>query len=146
MIIKECPNCNYENTINSSFCGLCQRDIKEIEGSESKIKRIHNSDIYPPNNASEQYRYPYVAPSEPLNFYHFVSILGFVCSMLGIFVFAVVLLPIAIIASAIGFVKKQLNGLAIAGLIISIVALVIKIFVLLDRYEVIPYWMTRGIF
>lgn len=56
-----------------------------------------------------------------------MAVAGFVCGVVGLFLFGIVLGPLAIIFSAIGLSKsnkegRPLRGLAIAGLVLGIVA------------------------
>ena len=73
-------------------------------------------------------------------------LIGFISSLVGLFWSSIFLLPIGIICSVIGFIGNKTNGLAIAGMVISIIAFIVKIAVLLNEAGVIPEWVTRGLF
>jgi len=58
-----------------------------------------------------------------------MAVAGFVCGIVGLFVFGIVLGPLAIVFSAIGLSKsnkegRPLRGLAIAGLVLGIVGVI----------------------
>lgn len=58
-----------------------------------------------------------------------MAVAGFVCGIVGLFVFGIILGPIAIVFSAIGLSKSKkegrpLRGLAIAGLVLGVVAVI----------------------
>lgn len=57
------------------------------------------------------------------------AITGFILSIVGLFVFSIILSPLAIIFSALGL-KSDKKGLAIAGLIIGIVGLILWLLLL----------------
>ena len=57
------------------------------------------------------------------------AIAGFVLSIVGLFIFAIILSPLAIIFSALGL-KSDKKGLAIAGLVIGILGLVLWLILL----------------
>lgn len=120
-MVKVCPVCGYKNKSDANFCGKCNADLKEttaIEVIKEKLWSVFDT----------------------------VSIIGFVAAIFGIFIYAVILLPIGLVASVLGLKSRILKGLSIAGIIISVIAVVIKILVVLYTYDLIPQWITQGIF
>jgi len=76
-------------------------------------------------------------------------IIGFVLAVVGIFAYAFILLPAGIGFSIIGFVKRtnaRTLGLSIAGIVVGVVACLIKIGMVLNELGVIPDWLSAGIF
>ena len=76
-------------------------------------------------------------------------IIGFVLAVIGIFAYAFILLPASIGFSIVGFVKRtnaRTLGLSIAGIVVGVVACLIKIGMVLNELGFIPDWLSAGIF
>ena len=76
-------------------------------------------------------------------------IIGFVLAVIGIFAYSFLLLPASIGFSIVGFVKRtnaRTLGLSIAGIVVGVVACLIKIGMVLNELGVIPDWLSAGIF
>jgi len=76
-------------------------------------------------------------------------IIGFVLAIVGVFAYAFILLPASIGFSVVGFVKRtnaRTLGLSIAGIVVGVVACLIKIGMVLNELGVIPDWLSAGIF
>ena len=76
-------------------------------------------------------------------------IIGFVLAVVGIFTYAFILLPASIFFSVVGFVKRtnaRTLGLSIAGIVVGVVACLIKVGMVLNELGVIPEWLSAGIF
>ena len=125
-MVKVCPRCGYENREDANFCGVCHEDIINIVPVDALGLPMKKEKTW--------------------SIFDTISIAGFVLSILGIFVYAIILLPVALIASVIGLKSKILKGLSISGIIISVIAVVVKILVVLYTYDLIPYWIMQGIF
>ena len=83
----------------------------------------------------------------PFTWWDLLSILGFVSSIVGIFAVSIILHPIAVLASTFGFRRgSRFRGLAATGFILSIVAGVVSIVISLWQADIIPHWITEGIF
>ena len=118
--MKVCPNCHMSiANDNATFCTRCGADISNVIPQYNTFVQV------PPY----QPPMPYVAP--PKKSFKWSSIF---------------LLPLGIICSVIGFIGNKTNGLAIAGMVISIIAFIIKIAIVLNEMGVIPEWVTRGLF
>lgn len=74
-----------------------------------------------------------------------LTVLGFVASIVGFFQIALILEPIALVSALVGFLKgKRSKGLAVAGFVISVIALLIKLFETLYRNGIVPSWLVAG--
>jgi len=76
-------------------------------------------------------------------------IIGFVLAIVGVFVYAFLLLPISIGFSVVGFVKRtnsRTHGLSLAGIVVGVVACLIKVGLVLNELGLIPKWLSAGIF
>ncbi len=74
-----------------------------------------------------------------------LTVLGFVASIVGFFQLALILEPIALVSALIGFLKgKRSKGLAVAGFVISVIALLIKLFETLYKNGIVPSWLVAG--
>ena len=74
------------------------------------------------------------------------TIFGFVSSVIGCFWASVLLLPIGLVFSIIGYRGDRTRALAVAGIVIAAVGLLVKIMMILYRADILPYWFTDGIF
>ncbi len=125
-MVKICPNCGLSNKEEANFCGNCNMDLKELPPVEGML----------------------TIKSEGVGwtFFDTLSIFGFVAPIFGLFAYAVILLPLGFILSLLGLKSKYLKGLSIAGLVVSLLAGIVKIMILLYEYDLIPYWITEGVF
>lgn len=73
------------------------------------------------------------------------TVLGFVSSVVGYFFASVLLLPLGLIASIVGFRGDRNRGLAVAGIVISAVGVMIKVMLILSQAALLPDWFTNGI-
>ena len=88
-------------------------------------------------------------PKRPFTITDAYIIIGFVLAVVGIFAYAFILLPASIGFSVVGFVKRtnaRTLGLSIAGIVVGVVACLIKIGMVLNELGVIPDWLSAGIF
>ena len=75
--------------------------------------------------------------------------MGFVLAIVGIFAYSFLLLPVSIGFSVVGFIKRtnaRTLGLSIAGIVVGVVACLIKVGMVLNDLGVIPDWLSAGIF
>ena len=100
--------------------------------------------VYPP------YYYPPVQRQKrPFTITDAYIIIGFVLAIVGIFYYAYILLPASIGFSVVGFVKRnnaRTLGLSLAGIVVGVVACLIKVGMVLSELGVIPDWLSAGIF
>ena len=107
------------------------------------------------NPSSYNYQQPYYYPpyanreKQPFTITDAYIIIGFVLAIVGVFAYAFILLPASIGFSVVGFVKRtnaRTLGLSIAGIVVGVVACLIKIGMVLNELGVIPDWLSAGIF
>jgi len=90
-----------------------------------------------------------VKEKQPFTITDAYIIIGFVLAVVGVFSYAFILLPASIGFSVVGFVKRtnaRTLGLSIAGIVVGVVACLIKIGMVLNELGVIPDWLSAGIF
>jgi len=76
-------------------------------------------------------------------------IIGFVLAVIGVFTFSFILLPASIGFSVVGFLKRtnsRTHGLSIAGIVVGVVAILIRVGSVLHDFALIPAWLSAGIF
>ncbi len=73
------------------------------------------------------------------------TILGFASSVIGYFWASLVLLPLGLVTSLIGFKGNKTRALAVAGIVVSAIGLLIKLMMILNDASWLPYWITNGI-
>ena len=127
--MKKCIGCGRIINDDHAFCGSCGG--KEfISVPEQPIP------IVPP-----------VTYKKEFTKFDLFTVLGFVSSIIGFFQIALILEPIALVSSLIGFLKgNRSKGLAVAGFVISVIALLIKLFDTLNQNGLIPKWLFAGTF
>ena len=99
----------------------------------------------------QPYYYPQIVqrPKQQFTITDVYIIIGFVLAIVGVFAYAYILLPVSIGFSVVGFVKRtnaRTLGLSIAGIVVGVVACLIKIGLVLNELGVIPDWLSAGIF
>ena len=133
--MKNCLNCGAVNKDENNFCCGCGSTAftnPSAENLGSPIRAAAPVQNIPYNN------------NIPTKFDLF-TIFGFVASIIGAFVIALILEPLALVSAIIGFVKgKRFRGLAIAAIIIAVIALLIRLFVTLHNLGTIPEWLITG--
>lgn len=130
LIMKTCVKCNSLNKDDNNFCNTCgcSEFVAAPEGVQAPVQpaHIHKKDY---------------------TMYDLFTIFGFVSSIIGFFVIALVLEPLSLAASIAGFARgKRWRGLAIAAIVISAIGLLIRLFVTLYDIGAIPQWLITGTF
>lgn len=142
--MKYCKNCGAENNDENIFCFNCRCENFNPAGQTvPPAAQVSAPPIYnvpaPP---------VYMIPEKPkalLGIFELLTVLGFVCAVVGMFSISMILHPIGVIASIIGFVNgKRYRALALAGTVISIVGGIIYLVVSLYQNGVLPEWITFG--
>lgn len=127
--MKKCINCGRILNDEHAFCGSC--------GGSEFIPVIEQN--IPVNTTAH--------PKKEFTRFDLFTVLGFVSSIIGFFQIALILEPIALVSSLIGFLKgNRSKGLAVAGFVISVIALLIKLFDTLNSNGLIPKWLFAGTF
>ena len=155
--MKYCKNCGTENNDENVFCFNCR--------CESFNQAVQSGQPGQPGQAGQpgqpalhkasapMYSMPvpppvYMVPEKsktPLGIFELLTVLGFVCPIVGMFRISMILHPIGVISSIIGFVQgKRYRGLALAGTVISVVGGIIYLVISLYHNGVLPEWITFG--
>lgn len=141
-------NCGKDNRNENQFCSTCGGTNFEAPYSTDE-----------PASATGQIQQPPVKPEQPVpvmpppmparkpfNFFDVMTILGFVSSIVGMWVVGFILEPIGVIASLLGFFKgTRYKGLAAAGIVIAIIAFIIRLIMVLYDNNVIGRWAVDGL-
>lgn len=164
--MKYCKNCGAENHDENKFCFNCRcenfSDLRP-EGAELQSAPAAQPIAPPPNfntppMGAPGVPRPFNAPppppqfmpmpprlKKPLGIFELLTILGFVCSIVGMFSISMILHPIGAVSSIIGFVNgKRFRAIALAGTIISIVGGIIYTVFSLYHNGMLPEWITYG--
>ena len=88
--------------------------------------------------------FPNMSPRREDTWKDICTIVGFISSIAGLFTFWVVLCPMGLLTSCLGYRGNHTRGLAVAGIIISLLAIAIKIGFILYHLDVLPSWLTDG--
>lgn len=73
------------------------------------------------------------------------TVLGFTASVVGYFFTSLVLLPLGLVSSLLGFRGDRTRGLAVAGIVLSVIGLLIRLMVVLSDNGLLPDWITAGV-
>ena len=95
--------------------------------------------IYPPLPG------PPHLPRKTFTWMDVCTVLGFVASIVGYFYTSIILLPLGLASSIVGFRGDKTKGLAVAGIVISVIGLLIRLMVGLYENDLLPYWVTSGL-
>lgn len=126
-------------------CGNSLENAELVEDTDERSQPYYNQQYLPPvNMISNRIMENYKPKAYKWN--DVFALLGFVLSIFGLFWFSVILLPLAAIFSSIGFIGDRSKGIAVAGMVISIVCICIRIGVIVYQHTNIPDWITSGLF
>lgn len=131
--MKTCTSCGAVNKDENRFCSAC--------GGSSFAPVEETAQPVQPQQLHPAYR------KLPFTGFDLLAVLGFVASLVGLFQISLILEPLAAVTSILGFIKGQRNkGLAAAGVIISVIGLIVRLFMTLYKNGVIPKWLITGAF
>ena len=154
-----CNKCYAQNPESSRFCYKCGAPLEQEGPSatqdtsgEAGYTNAANEMNQFADEAARQYygapvyTNPYQAPKKKeYTWSDICTVVGFTCSIVGLFYFWLILCPIGLVTSLFGFRANRTKGLAVAGVIISFVGIVIKIGYILYRTNILPSWLTSGV-
>jgi len=126
-----CKKCGYKNADDAKFCVSCGEKIEQIETNNDKVRSFFETNS-PSNNEMNNFNSTYQEPVREKKLCS-PAVAGFVVSIVGLFFAGMIcgILGIIFSATALNQMKKNENlkgnGFAIAGLIISIVDIVLML-------------------
>lgn len=139
--MKICKSCGASNRDDSRFC--CNCGFAELEQAPDPIPAptpapppvvVHTPPIFP-------------LPKPEFTRYDLSTIFGFVAAIVGLFQISLILEPLALLTSILGFARgKRYRGLAVAGVVIAGIGLLLRFFWTLYQNGVIPQWIITGTF
>ena len=137
--MKTCIKCGSVNKDDNNFCNSC--GSPEFQPMAENTTNPNAAPMMPPPVN------PVMMPKKKPEYTMFdlFTIFGFVASIIGNFVIALVLEPLALAAAIAGFARgKRYRGLAIAAIVIAAIGLLIRFFITLNDIGLIPEWMITG--
>ncbi|MCR4779572.1 MAG: zinc ribbon domain-containing protein [Ruminiclostridium sp.] len=147
--MKKCINCGKENRNENQFCSTCGGTSFEAPYSTDEPAAVPPPLQTPP----PAYQTPPVmmgpppTVKKPFTLFDVLTILGFVSSLVGLVQIWVVLEPLALASSVLGFFKgNRSKGLAAAGTVIAVIAFIIRLFMTLYNNNIIGRWAIEGAF
>lgn len=130
--MKTCSSCGTLNKDDNNFCCGCGAASFTAQSPDAPQQ---------PAPAVPAHIHSQSIPTK----YDLFTIFGFVASIIGTFVIALILEPLALTSAIIGFTKgKSLRGLAIAAIVIAVISLLIRLFITLFDMGIIPEWVITG--
>ncbi len=153
-----CGKCHGENTEGSQFCQFCGSPLvpsnPAAPGIQQPIPPAQNmappKGAYPPPYPGSRPPVPpqpvvVSRPKKSFTVPDVCSIIGFVSGIVGIFYFWLILVPVGLICSIIGYRGDKTKGIAVAGIVISAIALLIGVGLSLYHLNLLPDWLISGI-
>ena len=137
--MKICIKCGAANKDDNNFCNSCGApDFRPMPENTTNP----NAAPVPPMNPPVP---PVIRKKPEYTIFDLLTIFGFVASIVGNFVIALILEPLALAAAIAGFAKgKRYRGLAIAAVVIAAIGLLIRFFITLNENGLIPEWLVTG--
>ena len=145
--MKKCLTCGFDNKNDNAFCCSCgSADFSEpYSTDDAAAQPIPAVPVMPPPPPMPGPRR--IEPKKPFGFFDVLTILGFVASLVGMVCIWVVLEPLAVVSSLLGFIKgSRSKGIAAAGIVIAVIAFIIRLFFSLYDNNIIGKWAIDGIF
>lgn len=142
--MKKCLNCGFDNQDANLACVNCGKAfVSPMPIQPQPYQQVPIPHPSPVMSCPQPI--PIIQRKAELSFFDVLSILGFVASICGTFWCSIILLPLALIASILGFIKgTRFRGLAVAGIVISTIGAIIQIVAVLYKNDLIPKWVYSG--
>lgn len=155
--MKQCPSCGRWNDPLAPACAACGAPLPNpspAPGAPGDAPQVQPLSYPPPGFVPRAPRPPVPVPPAPpalfprqkaFTWADICTVLGFTASLVGYFFTSIVLLPLGLAASLLGFRGDRTRGLAVAGIVISALGLLIRLMVLLSDSGLLPHWVTSGV-
>lgn len=158
--MNNCPNCGAEYAPEAAVCPGCGAALPSGPHGQPPVQpaAAYYYQPQPPQAPPFQPAPPvasppramlpppqFVRPQRAFSWMDIFTVLGFVSSVVGYFFASVLLLPLGLVASIIGFRSDRNRGLAVAGIVISAIGVLIKVMLILSQAALLPDWFTNGI-
>lgn len=154
--MKQCPNCGQWSDPQAPACAACGAPLPNPPagppaGPPQPLQPPQPLSYPPPGFVPRNIRPPAPVPpalfprQKAFTWADICTVLGFTASLVGYFFTSIVLLPLGLVASLLGFRGDRTRGLAVAGIVISALGLLIRLMVLLSDSGLLPHWVTSGV-
>lgn len=148
-----CPHCGASLPPGQPVCPRCGAPLPPPPAGPAYAQppafsgRPQGSPPQPPQPAAFYPRLPgpHLLPRKTFTWMDVCTVLGFVASIVGYFYTSIILLPLGLASSIVGFRGDKTKGLAVAGIVISVIGLLIRLMVVLYENDLLPYWVTSGL-
>lgn len=152
-----CNKCYAQNPESSKFCFKCGAPLpQEAQPAAAAPEAGYTAAAGQMNQFADEAAHGYYGATEYHNPYQppkkreyawsdICTVIGFTCSIVGLFYFWLILCPVGLITSFLGFRANRTKGLAVAGVVISFIGIVIKIGYILYTNNILPSWLTSGV-
>lgn len=141
--MNTCPNCGAPYTEGAPLCQWCGAPLAQPVQPKQAPQYQPFQPAVPPRPMLPLPQY--VRPQRSFCWRDIFTVLGFVSSVVGYFFASVLLLPLGLIASIVGFRSDRNRGLAVAGIVISAIGVLMKVMLILSDAALLPDWFTNGI-
>lgn len=153
--MKVCANCGQANQLSAGQCVRCGAALpaappqNQAQGPAS-APQPGPPTIAPgfvPGYAPKAVLPPpvFLRQQRPFTWMDIFTVLGFVAGVVGYFFASILLLPLGLVASVVGFRGDRYRGLAVAGIVISAIGVLLKLMLILQEAAWLPEWFTNGI-
>lgn len=146
--MNTCPNCGALYAEGAALCQRCGAPLAQpVQPQQAPPQQPPQYQPFQPAVPPRPMLPPpqYVRPQRPFCWMDIFTVLGFVSSVVGYFFASVLLLPMGLIASIVGFRSDRNRGLAVAGIVISAIGVLIKVMLILSQAALLPDWSANGI-
>ena len=148
-----CPHCGASLPPGQPVCPRCGAPLPPPPAGPAYAQppafpgRPQGSPPQPPQPAAFYPRLPgpHLLPRKTFTWMDVCTVLGFVASIVGYFYTSIIHLPLGLASSIVGFRGDKTKGLAVAGIVISVIGLLIRLMVVLYENDLLPYWVTSGL-
>lgn len=150
--MKQCIHCGTLSQDTETICRQCGASLLETPTVQQPCPPQYGQTMQSMPPAQPPQWMPQAPPqpiafrrTTPFTWADICTIFGFVSSIIGYFWGSVLLLPLGLIASIIGFRGDRTRGLAVAGIVLASIGLLIKLAFILYEAAFLPDWFTNGV-